>query len=50
MPPSSAFARSNLATILDVALDPLANRWWCDAEKPWQALAACCEIAGALEV
>eukprot|EP00879_Flechtneria_rotunda_P015059 GHRR01015736.1.p1 GENE.GHRR01015736.1~~GHRR01015736.1.p1 ORF type:complete len:667 (+),score=263.20 GHRR01015736.1:70-2001(+) len=44
-----AFARSNLASILEVASDPLQHTWWQQAEKPWQALAACCEIAGALQ-
>jgi DNA-directed RNA polymerase len=45
----SAFARQHLGTILDVALDPLANTWWQDGEAPWQTLAACCEVAAALE-
>jgi hypothetical protein len=45
-----AFARANLATILSVASDPMRCSWWQQAEKPWQALAACCEIAAALTV
>jgi len=44
-----AFARDNLARIVESARDPLAEgAWWTRAEKPWQALAACVEVAGAL--
>lgn len=36
--------------ILESASNPLdGSRWWADAEKPWQALAACFEMAGAWE-
>jgi DNA-directed RNA polymerase len=49
-PSCRAFAQKNLGRILDVARKPLKHIWWQEAEKPWQALAACCEIAGALEV
>ena len=33
----------NEATILAVAEDPYSNRWWHDADKPWQFLAFCFE-------
>ncbi len=33
------------AEIAAVANDPLGNRWWCDADKPWQFLAWCFEWA-----
>ncbi|KAI8466914.1 MAG: hypothetical protein J3K34DRAFT_460646 [Monoraphidium minutum] len=42
------FTRSHLPQILACAQDPLSAVWWQGAEKPWQALAACFEIAGAL--
>jgi hypothetical protein len=36
--------------VLDSARDPLGGRrWWMGAEKPWQALAACKEIAAAVD-
>ncbi len=45
-----AFAVKHLADIYDSALKPLAgNRWWLEAEDPWQCLAACMEIRNALE-
>ena len=28
---------------VDVYNDPLTNKWWQDADKPWQALAWCYE-------
>jgi DNA-directed RNA polymerase len=33
-----------------VAKDPLANRWWTEADKPWSFLAWCFEWAGAREL
>ncbi len=30
--------------ILDIGLDPLENKWWMDADKPWQFLRACIEL------
>lgn len=33
------------AEILAVAEDPYSNKWWVDADKPWQFLAACFEWA-----
>lgn len=35
--------------IVAVAEDPLSNRFWHDADKPWQFLAFCFEWAGFLE-
>ncbi|RTL93852.1 hypothetical protein EJV44_15365 [Ancylobacter aquaticus] len=37
---------ANQAAILASAEDPFDNRFWADAEKPWQALAFCFEWAG----
>ena len=34
------------AQLLEAALTPLDNQFWQDADKPWQALAACFEYAG----
>jgi DNA-directed RNA polymerase len=39
-----AIEKTDMATA--VALDPLANRWWTEADKPWQFLAWCFEWAG----
>jgi hypothetical protein len=49
-PPSRRFTRTHLPQLLACAQDPLHNVWWQGAEKPWQALACCFEIAGALAV
>lgn len=38
----------NSKAILEVAQDPLANRWWLDADKPAQFLAFCFEWGGYL--
>lgn len=43
------WAWDNLRTIMDVAADPLANRWWTEADKPWQFLAWCFEWADAVK-
>jgi hypothetical protein len=59
-----AFVREHLPQVLASARDPLGRReeedeeergaegessaWWTRAEKPWQALAACVEVAAAL--
>jgi DNA-directed RNA polymerase len=42
--------RQHVSSVLQVGSDPLKHTWWQDAEKPWQALAACAEIAAALQV
>lgn len=43
------FARDHENDIFDSADDPLGgNRWWLKAEDPWQCLATCFELAGAL--
>lgn len=34
--------------VVAVMNDPLGNRWWTEADKPWQALAWCFEWAGYL--
>ncbi|KKY37675.1 putative dna-dependent rna polymerase [Diaporthe ampelina] len=45
-----SFAMENLSNIFDSAHNPLkGNRWWLDAEDPWQCLAACMELTAALE-
>ena len=33
--------------IMDIGLDPLENKWWMDADKPWQFLRACIEFVKA---
>lgn len=38
-----AWVRRHEDRIRAVAADPLANRWWTEAENPWQFLAACFE-------
>jgi DNA-directed RNA polymerase len=38
------WTEEHLKDIHACALDPLANRWWADADKPYQFLAACFEI------
>ena len=44
------FTKEHLPQVLAVASDPLKCTWWHGAEKPWQCLAACFEVAGALSV
>ena len=39
------WAYMNVANAVDVYNDPLTNRWWQEADKPWQALAWCYEWA-----
>ena len=41
-----AWVHTNEAKILASAADPYDNRFWQDAEKPWQALAFCLDWAG----
>lgn len=41
-----AWVEENEEAILASAADPLANRFWMTAEKPWQALAFCFDWAG----
>ena len=44
-----AYADEVMEDILDSANFPLTgNRWWMQAEDPWQTLAACIEIKNAL--
>jgi len=45
------FTKEHIDDILDSARKPLdGNRWWLSAEDPWQCLAACKELANALEL
>ena len=39
------FVYTNADRILEVAADPLQNRWWLDADEPWLFLAFCFEWA-----
>jgi DNA-directed RNA polymerase len=39
----------NSLRIVSMANDPLADRWWCEADKPFQFLAACIEWIGYVE-
>jgi DNA-directed RNA polymerase len=39
----------NSERIVRMANDPLADRWWAEADKPFQFLAACIEWIGAVE-
>lgn len=41
-----AWVKTNEKHILASAADPIENRFWTTAEKPWQALAFCFEWAG----
>ncbi|XWX01176.1 hypothetical protein V2A60_009202 [Cordyceps javanica] len=46
-----AFATENASNIIESAINPLnGSRWWLKAEDPWQCLAACFELKGALEL
>lgn len=40
-----AWVLENERNILDAATNPYDNRWWFDADKPWQFLAFCFEWA-----
>ncbi|KAL2760282.1 hypothetical protein ACRALDRAFT_1091089 [Sodiomyces alcalophilus JCM 7366] len=45
-----SFATDNVVNIFDSATKPLTgNRWWLQAEDPWQCLATCIELKAALE-
>lgn len=44
-----AFVENHLAQIFDSASNPIyGNRWWLTAEDPFQCLAACIDLSGAL--
>lgn len=46
----AAFVEENMARVLDSAARPLdGERWWLEADSPWQALAACRELAAAVQ-
>jgi DNA-directed RNA polymerase len=38
-----AWTRRNVDRIRSVCADPLGDKWWAEAESPWQFLAACFE-------
>lgn len=43
------FVEVHLCEVLDSAANPIyGGRWWMKAEDPFQCLAACIELAGAL--
>ncbi|KAI5966494.1 RPO41 [Candida pseudojiufengensis] len=44
------FSTENLENILKSAENPLKNNWWTKAEKPWQALSVCFELAEAYKL
>lgn len=45
-----AFVDENMESIMDSAAQPLqGKRWWLKAEDPFQCLAACISLSGALE-
>lgn len=41
------FVEDHREEVLASAADPLANRWWCKGDKPWQTLSVCFELADA---
>lgn len=43
------FTKQHLPQVLACSVDPSTNTWWQQAEKPWQCLAVCLEISGALK-
>jgi DNA-directed RNA polymerase len=44
------FAMDNIDEVYDSATNPLSgNRWWANAEDPWQCLACCIELKSALD-
>lgn len=46
-----AFGKQNLQRVLECAHAPLApgdGQWWMQAEEPWQMLATCFEVSGAI--
>ncbi|KAI5953595.1 RPO41 [Candida jiufengensis] len=44
------FATDNLDNVIKSAENPLKNDWWTKAEKPWQALSVCFELAEAYKL
>ena len=44
-----AFTDDNIDNVIASAEDPISNRWWLEAEDPFQFLACCIEIASAVE-
>lgn len=44
------FATDHLQEAIKSAEDPLNHKWWTKAEKPWQALSVCFELAEAYKL
>ena len=45
-----AFTENHISDVRESVMNPLkGNRWWLKAEDPWQCLAACFELKGALD-
>ena len=44
-----AWVEEHIERIQAIAADPLADLWWSEADKPWQFLATCFELAGVFE-
>lgn len=44
------FATDNIEEAIKSAEDPLEYKWWTKAEKPWQALSVCFELAEAYKL
>jgi DNA-directed RNA polymerase len=44
-----AWVDDHAEEILAAAADPASERWWCEADEPWQFLAFCLEFARWLE-
>lgn len=42
------WSEDHLKAIIAVALNPMTERWWTSADKPWQFLAVCLEIQAAM--
>jgi hypothetical protein len=43
------WTKDNFDRLVSMANDPLADRWWAEADKPFQFLAACIELIGVKE-
>lgn len=44
------YTETHIESVVASANDPLTNRWWLKADKPWQTLAACFELKAALDL
>ncbi|KAI3402432.2 RPO41 [Candida oxycetoniae] len=50
LPERVKFAEDNLNLAIKSAEDPYVNDWWTKAEKPWQTLSVCFELAEAYKL